>query len=580
MPDPLGLGVQVALAAGGVSGAAGDLVIVLACAGAVAMLLGRLRMAAIPGYLVAGALIGPGGLRLLVDDDNVEVISSLAIVLLMFTIGLHLDMATLRRGAATIVTVGVLTTVATTVLLATAGGAILGIGPKPALAVGAALLMSSTAVVMRLLQQRRELFSPHGRLSFGVLLTQDLMVVVMLALLPLLATGEARDAMDLGSALRGALKAVLGVGVMLAFGRVALGRVMALAVRWAGEEVLLVLAAAVALAAGVGTAALGLSAELGAFLAGVLLSATPFRHQLSGQLAPIRDLLMAVFFTAVGLQLDARGVLPELHWVLLMVAAVIVIKGVAIGVVSWVVGASPAIAVRAGAGLAQAGEFSLVVLGAAVGAGAITETQASPVIAVVIATLLVTPVIIAQSPRLAAWTGRMPTAPWATAAALCERERVEPETEEPDVCQVVVAGFGPVGRACVDRLEALNARCTIVELNPRTVRTQAGLGRSVVYGDVSNPEVLASAGVERADAVVLTMPDAVAVLRAVRQIRSRRPDVFIAVRSAALSHAAAAKDLGADAVTVEEIATAHAMAELVINRVARTRTPAEPAPAA
>lgn len=566
----------VTLAAGGVSGAAGDLVILLACAGAVAMLLGRLRMAAIPGYLVAGALIGPGGLRLLADGDNIESISSLAIVLLMFTIGLHLDMATLRRGAATIITVGVVTTLGTTVLLGAVAGAILEVGPKAGLAIGAALSMSSTAVVMRLLQQRRELFSPHGRLTFGVLLTQDLLVVVMLALMPLLAGGEAAEGMDFQTAAWGAAKAVVGVGFMLVAGRFLLGRVMALAVRWAGEEVLLVLAAAVALAAGVGTAALGLSAELGAFLAGILLSSTPFRHQLSGQLAPIRDLLMAVFFTAVGLQLDARGMLPDLHWVMLLVVAVIAIKGVVIAVVGWVVGASPAIAVRAGAGLAQAGEFSLVVLAAAVGAGALTDEQASPVIAVVIASLLVTPVIIANSPRIASLTAPLRTVPWATAAALCERERVDAE-DEPDVCEVIVAGFGPVGRACVDRLEKLDARCTIVELNPKTVRTQAGLGRSIVYGDVSNPDVLASAGVERSDAIVLTMPDAAAVLRAVRQIRTRRPDVFIAVRSAALSHAAAARDLGADAVTVEEIATAQAMAELVINRVARNRVPqAEP----
>ncbi|MFT5423501.1 MAG: CPA2 family monovalent cation:H+ antiporter-2 [Phycisphaerales bacterium] len=568
-----------------------DLLKILACAGLVAAALGRLHIAVIPGFLIAGAIIGPGALGLIDDAASIQEITSVAIVLLMFGIGLHLDASVLRRGAATIIAAGILTTVGT-VLVATPVAMLFGLAWPSAVAVAMAVSLSSTAVVMRLLQQKREVYSSHGRLTFGVLLMQDLLVVIMLAVLPVLAAVVAKgesvshDASQALPASGGAASlghttppiwvALITVGLMIVLGKVLLPRFMTLIAKGRSEEILLVIAAAVALGASVLTGYVGLSPELGAFLAGFLLSATPFRYQLSGQISPLRDLFMAVFFTAVGLELNLTTIWPDLHWVLLGTLLVLSIKATIISTVSWAVGASAPIAARAGITLAQAGEFSLLIAASAIGMGVITDQTGSVLIAVVVLSLIVTPWL----ETLGGYTSRrimhVPPAPWFKLPAIGEAvvrpspEQVAGQTPEDGAdcpvevaraSEVIVAGFGPVGRACVERFDKAGVRSTIVELNALTVRTQAALGRSVVFGDITNPEVLQNAGLDEAQAVLITMPDHEVMLRAVSVIRSLRPDIYIAVRASLVSWAHRAKELGANDVAVSELTVAEALAK-------------------
>lgn len=331
----------------------------------------------------------------------------------------------------------------------------------------------------------------------------------------------------------------------------------------------MVTAAAMALGFAVATGALGLSPELGAFIAGFLLSATPFRYQLSGQLAPMRDLFMAVFFTAVGLRVDAIGIAPDWWVVLLGSLVVLVLKGLSIGSTAWASGFSPRVSVYAGASLAQSGEFSLIVLGVAASAGIIPDRALSIVIAITVATLIITPSLMQGGRWACARVTQWPLAPW------WRRHGDAPEPDQGDVDndrpRVIVAGFGPVGRASVERLERAGALVTILELNTATVRRQQSLGRRAVYGDVANPEVLHSAGIDHADAVVVTVPDLDAVLRAVRAVRRLRPDVHLAVRAGLMAGAIRARELGADHVTVEEVAAAGALADAVLSRIERDR---------
>jgi Kef-type K+ transport system membrane component KefB len=547
-------------------GVALDLLAVIACAGLVPLLLSRLRVALIPGYLIAGVIIGPV-LGVVDSPDRIEEISSLAIILLMFTIGLHLDFRSLRSAAGPIVGVGIGSTVATAGLVAVAAMA-LGLGWKPALVVGLALDMSSTAAVLKLLQQRRELNRPHGRLAFGVLIMQDLAVVAVLAVVPVLGGSDPETG---GFGADRALLHLLVVGAIIAFGRLAVTRVMAYAMRVGGVELVLVLGSAAALGAAVATAAVGLSAELGAFVAGLLLAASPVRYQLAGQLAPLRDLFMALFFTSVGLAVDPASI-GTVWWVLLItVPLLLTIKFAVLALTSWAGGASPAVSARVGLTLAQSGEFSLVVLLAA-GKYDLLDTRAEAVvIATVFLSLLLTPALVAASGRIGPLGRLSRLAPWMRQSVFVETGGGPSAAPSP----VIIAGFGPVGRACAERLEKAGIRYAIIELNARTVGTQHRLGREIIYGDATNPAVLESAGVEHARALILTILDEQAMLSACGLARQANPEIFIAARAAVLSHAIQATEIGADVVMVDEIAAARAMSDEVVKRVSGLRDGAD-----
>jgi len=567
------------------SGAAAQavtLLVMLASAAVVATLFRRLKLELIPGYLIAGAIVGPYALGFVPSSEGVDDISALAIVLLMFSIGLHLDLSAMRRGMVHIISIGVATTLGVTLLMWFAGLA-MGLKAPAALAIAMAVAMSSTAVLVRVLLNRRESRTLHGRVTLGIAIVQDMAAVVVLALIPPLArwagasfSGLAGEAVESSSMpvwaqfLSAAGVGLGGIVVMLFGGRIVLPRILVLVARTGSSELVLVVSAAIALGAAIGTAALGFSPEMGAFLAGFLLAGTPFRYQLAGQLAPLRDLLMAVFFTAVGMRVSPEVVAQ--NWMLVLTGAVliVVIKGVIIGGASWLAGMSGPSSLLSGVYLANAGEFSLVALSAAGVAGVLTANELGGAIAAVILSLIVSPVLIGPAHRWAERMHALPRCRWARKSALSDAPDLpaipRPAAEAGPRARrhVVIAGFGPVGRALADRFATLGVPFTVVELNPRTVQRQATLGREVVYGDITNPDVLEQAGVDHADAVVLTIPDDEVTLRACKAIRAAAPDVFIAARTAFLSGKFVALQLGADLVTVEEVATAQAMEREVL----------------
>jgi monovalent cation:H+ antiporter-2, CPA2 family len=554
-----------------------DLLTILAAAGLVSLLLRRFNVATIPGYLVAGAIVGPHGLGMASGEGSD--LFHLATVLLMFIIGLHLDLTTLRSGWVSAAMVGLIAA-SLCIAMGWPVALLLGLPPIPALMIVMALSISSTAVVLRLMEQKRELHKPRGRLTLGILIFQDLLVLGMMAAIPILrvlggagAEGEALP--PLQDALREVVIAVVGIASLIVLGRWALPRILRAAADSA--ELLLVLSAGMALGAAVAAAGLGFSPELGSFLAGFLLASTPFRYQLSGQLVPLRDLLLAVFFTALGLQLPL-DIVAEGWWIILIAFVLtVVIKAGTMAFAAWGGGSTGPIAVFAGLGLAQGSEFSLVLLTQALAAGIITATQSAYAVATVLLSLVFTPLLMRAARELAPRATGMPLPPWVSRPVFHEEAR--PRTaesqapEETEVrARVIIAGFGPVGRAVADVLEREHAALTIVELNPRTVERQRTLGRYIVFGDASNGEVLERAGLAEADAVILTMPDEDAVLRSARAIRTLHPKIFIAARVGALSKAIQAMQLGADHVVVEELATADAMASQVMMKLQQVRS--------
>ncbi|MCB9841294.1 MAG: cation:proton antiporter [Phycisphaeraceae bacterium] len=580
-----------------------DLLIVFATATIVTLALRHLRVATIPAYLVAGAIIGPA--LGLVAPESVEGIASLAIILLMFGIGLHMDLKELRGDLLPIFGVGAVATLLV-MLIVWPVAMLFGLSPPAALAVGMAISMSSTAAVLRTLQQRREMKSFHGRVSFGVLIVQDLLTIVFLALIPTLGSwteslapaaesavhaAEAAGAASHASTktmwdllLQGVLT-IAGVAAMIAAGRIVLPRLLAFAAKDSSPDVLLVVAGAVAMGAAVLTGILGLSPELGAFVAGFLLAGTPFKHQVSGQLTPMRDLFMAIFFVAVGLNLPLQEVISMWWVVLLAVAACIAIKTIGNAGALWLGGLSAPVAFAVGLGLSQAGEFTLVILQFAEDQNAIDQRTLGAATGVVAITLMLTPALMSQGRRLGPRLAHvrsvrllpfavMHASPLGGEGHAGEGGADSPPDDAVEKARVIIAGFGPVGRAVAQRLDLLGAESTVIELNPATVKRQGGLGRRVVYGDVTNPEVLESAGAREADAFILTIPDDEASLRAVRAVRDLSPTIFIAARASFLSKGLLARQQGADHVTIEEIATAESMAEQVQREFAKRRAAA------
>ncbi len=571
---------QLASSAHADHGLAVDLLAILSAAGLVALLARKVNLATIPCYLIAGSIIGPHALAAAGGGEGgAGSITSLATILLMFTIGLHLDIGGLRGGLVSIALVTVISSVLC-ILIGWPVGLLFGLSSPASIAVAMAIAISSTAVVLRVMEQKRELHLVQGRTTMAVLVLQDMVALLLMAAIPLLALWARADGPPAPDAVRPSIGrlagdagiALGGIAALVIVGRLALPRLLKAAAF--SQEVLLVVSAAVALASAVATAALNFSPELGAFLAGFLLASTPFRYQLAGMLAPLRDLFLAIFFTAIGLDLSWNTLIGGWWIVLLSVLATVGIKSVLTAGTAWAAGASGPVAVYLGLAMAQGGEFSLVLLAQAKVAGILTENQTALAIACVVLSLIITPNLMDLARKLMPAARKLPPAWWIQKSMLRDataHPQVEAQPGESDGTAgpalgslAIVAGFGPVGRAVADNLEKRGVIVTVIELNPRTVEKQHALGRSIVYGDASNPEVLEKAGLHRAEAVVLTMPDEEAVLRACRVVRQSKPDVFIAARLNVLSKALQAMQQGADHTVVEELATAEAMAGQVI----------------
>ncbi len=566
-----------------------DLMVLLGIAAIVAWLFQRLRLEAIPGYLIAGVAIGPHALNLIGGEASIDQISSIAVTLLMFGIGLQLDLNVIRRGMVHILAIGVISTI---LFILACWGLMVAAGvPTPVALLGAfALSASSTAVMVRIVQARREASAVHARVGLGVSIVQDLGCVLFLSMVPVLAGWHGVRALEADSSgswfaslpkwLEVAARAGIaagGVVMLVVVGKKLLPRVLDSVAAVGSSELMLIVSAAIALVAAVFTSAIGLSAEMGAFLAGFMLAATPYRFQISGLVGPIRDMLMAVFFVAVGLKVDPMVVVQD-WWVIGLATLMVVgLKVVFIGGTGWALGMTAGSALVGSVYLANAGEFSLVLLSAAENAGLVTQTEMGDTIAVCVLTLVATPLLAGPAHALAQRLGRVPQAclfrgdqvlsDSAAGAARSSGEASGASAEGKSPPHAIIAGFGPVGRALADRFEVLGVPYVVVELNPRTVTRQGKLGRAVVYGDITNPEVLESAGLPRAMAVLLTIPDDETILRACRVVKLMAPEVFIAARTSFLSGSFAAMQLGADVVTVEEVATAAAMERDVLARL-------------
>lgn len=549
-----------------------DLLVILAASALAALAMQRLRIAAIPAYLLTGACVGPSALGIVRSSENLEAVSYLAIILLMFGIGLQLDMSELRRGVARMIAIGVGACVLCT-LAGWPAALAFGQSAPAALAISMALALSSTAVVLRILTARREMKRASGRLALTILIVQDLAVLAMFAALPAVAgwaaaaTGAAEPRPVWSVVLRGELLRFGGMVLLVLAGNFLLPRLVRESLRNRSLEVMMIVSVAAALGAAALTQALGFSLEMGAFLAGFLLARTPFRHQLAGQIAPLRDLFIAVFFTTVGMKLNLSAIADAWWTVLAGTAVLLALKALLLGGLSWSFGATAGTAVFVGLALAQAGEFSLVLLDQSSRLGLLGEAPLAVCVAVVVVSLVVTPWLITLGRWWARRDGMRALAPWVNRPVFGETAEPAEDAAADGAGGVIVAGYGPMGRLVAQNLRQAGQRCTIIELNPDTVRAEQRGGKAIVFGDATNAEVLHSAGIERAAALLLTFPDAEAGARACALARRLNPDVYIVARADIVRHVRTLMRAGADYVTADEVAVAEPMIAQVLKQL-------------
>ena len=493
------------------------------------------RLARLPpmlGYLAVGVVLGPSAMGVAANADGVTYLAEFGIVFLMFVIGLEFNLPKLQSMRRLVFGLG-LTQVVLTVLAALAGNAALasvfaasgrawGLGWQSAIALGAALAMSSTAIVVKLMADRLELESEHGRRVMAVLLFQDLAVVPLLVIIPALGSTPEVLLRELAVA---TLKAAALLAVLLVGGRVVMRWWLTLVVRRKSEELFVLNLLFVTLGLAWLTEMAGLSRALGAFVAGMLIAETEFKHQVETDIRPFHDVLLGLFFITVGMKLDVSMVAARWPLVIALTLMPVLFKFGLVTLLARVFGAAPGVALRTGLYLAQAGEFGFVLLGLASERQLLPPDLQGPVLASMVLSMLATPLIFMASNRIVM---RLSANDWLLqSVAMTTIARRTINTEK----HVIICGFGRSGQNLARLLEAEKIAYIALDLDPDRVRQAAAGGQSVVFGDAARLQSLMAAGLARASAVVVSYHDTPSALKILHLVHSHAPTVPVVVRT-------------------------------------------------
>jgi K+:H+ antiporter len=525
-----------------------DLAIIFAVSLVVVLIFHRIKLPALPGFIVAGVLLGPNALGLVADVHQVESLAEVGVILLLFTIGIEFSLSRLREMGRQVAAAGG-AQVGLTVTLAGAVALLVGLTWQVALVLGFLVALSSTAIVLKGLADQGEIDAPHGRLATGVLVFQDLCVVPMMLVLPFLAGRASGGAVGLLIALGKAVLVVIGV---LILARSVVPRVLALIVQTRSRELFLIAVILIGTLTALGTAAAGASLALGAFLAGLVISESDYGHQAMAELLPFRDVFISLFFVTVGMLVQA-GFLRD-HPALALGGVAVIMGGktvlAAVGPVA--MGYSGRIALLAGLAVSQIGEFSFVLAREGRGAGLLADGLYQTFLAVAVLTMLVTPFLLQGGPAVVDRLARVIPIGRLLPGL---RQAVMVAGDQPLSDHVIVAGYGLNGRNLAAALRSIQAPYLIVELNAQTVQQARARGEPAFYGDATREEILRALGVERARMLVVAISDPTATRRMVRVARGLNPRIHIIARTRYVAEIPELTRLGADSVIPEEFET-------------------------
>jgi CPA2 family monovalent cation:H+ antiporter-2 len=481
----------------------------------------RLRLPALVGYLVTGLVLGPHALGLASSEQETRHLAEFGVVFLMFSIGLEFSLPKLRSMRRIVFGLGMAQVVGT-LAIALAVCEAFGLGWQAGIALGGAAAMSSTAIVSKLLSDRGELDSAHGRQVIGVLLFQDLAVVPLLVLLPALAERPGVLGLAVGGAL---VKAVVALAFVVVAGPTVMRGWLGVAARLRSKELFVLNVMLIILLLAFLTGLAGLSLVLGAFLAGMLISETEYRFEVEEDIRPFRDVLLGLFFVTVGMQLDLYLVAAQFALVLALFATLIVGKLALVFALSRVFATPTGTALRVGLALAQGGEFGFVLLTLAAGSSLVEGAVLQALLAAMILSMLVAPMVIGASDAIVM---RVSQSEWMLRSLELHRVAAQSFGVER---HVIVLGYGRNGQRLARLLDAENVRYVALDLDPERVREAALAGDNVVFADSARREALIAAGVGRAAAVVVTFADVHASVRVLAHIHALNPAVPVIVRA-------------------------------------------------
>ncbi len=491
-----------------------------------------LKLPPILGYLVVGVLIGPHALALAGDSASIGYLAEFGVVFLMFAIGLEFNLPKLRSLRLIVFGLGTLQ------VLITIAGTIVGqhllswllplLGQswqmdwKGALVLGAAMAMSSTAIVVKLMAERLELDSEHGRRVIGVLLFQDLAVVPLLVMIPALNSSPAEMAQSLAWA---GLKAMLLLALLLVGGQRLMRWWLTLVARRKSAELFMLNLLLVTLGLAWLTEHAGLSLALGAFVAGILIAETEYKHQVETDIRPFHDVLLGLFFISIGMKLDWRLVIEQWHLVVLLSLLPVLAKFVLIAGLAKLFKAPTGVALRTGIYLAQAGEFGFVLLSLGMQNQLLTAQWGSPVLASMVLSMLATPFMIMFSNQVVM---KLSSSDWMLQSlqlTTIARKSIKVNAH------VIICGYGRSGQNLARLLDGEQIPYIALDLDPDRVRQAAAAGQSVVFGDAARLQSLMAAGLARASAVVISYTDTPSALKILHLVQSHSPQVPVVVRT-------------------------------------------------
>jgi K+:H+ antiporter len=499
-----------------------QLILLLLAAAVVALIFCRLvRLPPILGYLGVGIAVGPHALGWVPDNADVRGLAEFGIVFLMFSIGLEFSLSQLKAMRRAVFGLG-LAQVGITTLLAMLALHLLGDRWLVGFTLGGALAMSSTAIVSKMLAERMELNSAHGRDVMGILLFQDLAVVAFLIAIPTLAAG----ATDQWRALPLAVgKAAIALATILVFGQTPMRAWFHVIARQRSPELFMLNVLLVTLGLAALTEIAGLSFALGAFLAGMLIAETEYRYQVEEDIKPFRDVLLGLFFVTVGMYLDLKQVGANLGWVLLLLVVPVLSKLVLVVVLARIFRAPLGVALRIGFYLAQAGEFAIVMLAVAVDLAIVEPRFAQLVVAAMVLSMLAAPLLIQFAEPLAR---RLSANDWLARAAQVTQIAARSMARQE---HVIICGFGRSGQNLARLLDKEEIPFIALEADPQRVREAAADGTSVVYGDAGRRETLIAAGLPKARAIAVTFADIATALKILHHVQQLRHELPVIVRT-------------------------------------------------
>ncbi|MBI5862745.1 MAG: cation:proton antiporter [Rhodocyclales bacterium] len=497
------------------------ILLLLAAAVVVVTLFRGLGLPPIMGYLLVGAGLGPHALGWVPDVPQTRHLAEFGVVFLMFSIGLEFSLSRLFTMKRIVFGLG-LVQVAATLAVVMLAAQFFDISPFAGIALGGALAMSSTAILSKLLAERGELDAPHGREVIGVLLFQDLAVVPLLVLIP--AMTQSVDAMA-EAVLLAVLKAALLLALVLFVGQKLLSSWFYLVARRKSGELFMLNVLLITLGLAWLTEQAGLSLALGAFTAGMLIGETEYRYQVEEDIKPFRDVLLGLFFVAIGMRLNVPQILGEWPRVagillVLMAAKLLIASGF-----SRAFGALPGTALRTGLWLCAGGEFGFVLLARSGDVGLLTPGQLQPVLAALVLSLMLAPLLVHFSDRLvfrfvaSEWMLRSMQVTQLAARSLAVDKHA------------ILCGYGRTGQHLARFLDAEGISFMAVDTDPERVRAAAAAGETVSWGDAAKKETLLAAGLARASVVVITFAETATALRVIHRVRELRPDVAIVSRA-------------------------------------------------